>query len=80
MGLYAALTGLGLSSMIFSVWGSGGIAGFVRTLIYSLSPTIATAMATVAGYGVGYDNGVVSLHIPTLAGFVIAGGASARVS
>lgn len=45
---------------------------FVRLIVYVLSPLIAGAVAMIPGWGVTYEDGVVSVHIETLAAAVVA--------
>lgn len=44
----------------------------VRMVIYVLSPLLATGVALVPGWGVAYADGVLSVHMETLVGAVVA--------
>lgn len=72
--IFAGVTGLGLSTVVFAIWGTGGLPGYLRTVIYSQSGTLATALASWAGWGVSVSDGIVLLHLPTLASAIFAGG------
>lgn len=45
----------------------------VRIAVYVLSPVFAALAALGAGWGVDYADGVLSVHVETLAGAVVAG-------
>lgn len=45
----------------------------VRIILYVLSPILTTLVAMVPGWGVAYADGVLSVHVETLAGAVVAG-------
>lgn len=44
----------------------------VRMILYVLSPLIPAAVALIPGWGVAYADGVVSIHVETLVGAVVA--------
>lgn len=44
----------------------------VRIIIYVISPLIPALIALVPGWGISYAGGVVSIHLETLVGAVVA--------
>ena len=45
----------------------------VRIILYVLSPILTTLVAMVPGWGVAYADGVLSVHVETLAAAVAGG-------
>jgi hypothetical protein len=43
----------------------------VRMILYVLSPVLATAVALVPGWGVAYAEGIISIHVETLAAAIV---------
>lgn len=44
----------------------------VRIILYVISPLIPALVALIPGWGIAYADGVVSLHLETLVGAIVA--------
>lgn len=44
----------------------------VRIILYVISPLIPALVALIPGWGIAYADGVVSLHLETLVGTIVA--------